>query len=265
MKKKYTCSICGKQFDSSQALAGHVSSAHAEPQESGEVRPREPDEETAEIDRAVELFKEGYSFRQVTEKFGISRATAHRAMKKVTPPEGKPAEPEKGREALPAKLGAKDVIPPEVVLQELGLPADGQDVGMWKQGLVDGIKLLLAGARYSQLTAADQAEIVRTQLEVMRAAREGTMEIAERAAYQAAQQVSGRLLPEIESLKSALRGQATDPFSRMVSMLSSMQQLSQMMGQMFGMPMMGGPPPGQPEQNWEPPPIKRRSIKELEG
>ena len=94
-------------------------------------------------------------------------------------------------------------------------------------------------------------------------ARESNLEIADRAAYEAAMEVGSRIGPEIQSLKTSIGTQAGDPITRALSAMQSAQQLMGMFGFPFGqMGTPGQPPPGQ--QPWEPPPIERRSIKEKE-
>ncbi len=98
-------------------------------------------------------------------------------------------QPGKGKQEL-IKLGSKDVIPPEAVLDVLHLPRNGDAVEVWRRGVLDGVGMLLLGARYAQLTAAGQAEIVKSQLDIMREAKESSKDIAQEAAHQAALQVA---------------------------------------------------------------------------
>jgi len=106
-------------------------------------------------------------------------------------------------------------------------------------------------------------------------AKASTEEIAERTAQSTASQIYGaisqgnsQLNTSIEQVRRMVGGQANDPFSQVVNMLQSMQQ----MAQMFGMPLPGmmpgatqggGTPGGQIVS--EPPPIEKHSAKEWEG
>jgi hypothetical protein len=107
------------------------------------------------------------------------------------------------------------------------------------------------------------------------AAKSSSEEIAGRAAqatagqlYEAISQNQGQVNSSLEKIKQMIGGQSSDPFSQMVSMMQSMQQMSMM----FGMPMpvmqqRGAPvtmPQGTPA-DVEPPPIERHSINEWEG
>lgn len=82
-------------------------------------------------------------------------------------------------------------------------------------------------------------------------------------------QSNARVANSIEQLRQLIGGQSDDPFTRMLSMMQAMQQLSQV----FGMPMPGmmpggipvGQAGGQPLQlPWQPPAVKRHSLSELE-
>jgi hypothetical protein len=105
-------------------------------------------------------------------------------------------------------------------------------------------------------------------------AKASTEEIAERTAQATAGQLFGAISQSntqvnstLAQIKQMVGGQSSDPFSQVVSMLQSIQQMSQM----FGMPMPGmipgasqggGPPGGQPPL--DPPPIEKHSAKEWE-
>src|SRR3972149_6945201 len=161
-------------------------------------------DEKGEINR---LLDEGYSVKQIID-LGFKRRTVYHYAKLRVKPENEPAsgtdaptvgQTSKGKYDM-MKLGSKDVIPPEAVLDVLPLPQNGDAVEVWRRGVLDGVGFLLLGARYSQLTASGQAEIVKNQLDIMREAKEGNKEIAEAAAQQAAQQTAaivGRHLGEI--------------------------------------------------------------------
>ena len=107
-------------------------------------------------------------------------------------------------------------------------------------------------------------------------AKASSEEIADRAAqatagqlYEAINQNQSQVNSSLERIKQMVGGQAaSDPFSQMISMMQSMQQMSGM----FGMPMPGmmpggapGPVPPGAATAAEPPPIERHNIKEWEG
>lgn len=146
----------------------------------------EPIDEKAEINR---LLDEGYSVQQIID-LGFKRRTAYHYAKKRVKPENEQTSGSdtaatglngKGKHEM-IKLGSKDVIPPEAVLDVLRLPQDGDAVEVWRRGVLDGVGILLLGARYAQLTAAGQAEIVKNQLDIMREAKDSNKDIAREAA-----------------------------------------------------------------------------------
>ena len=105
-------------------------------------------------------------------------------------------------------------------------------------------------------------------------AKASSEDIADRAAQATASQLFGavsqnnaQVTGTLDQIKQMVGGQSNDPFTKIVSMMQSMQQMSQMFGMPFPGMMPGGPPaagsPGtQPPA--EPPPIERHSINEWE-
>jgi hypothetical protein len=99
-------------------------------------------------------------------------------------------------------------------------------------------------------------------------------EIAERTAQATAGQLfgaisqnNGQVNSALAQIKQMVGGQSNDPFSQVVSMLQSMQQMSQMFGMplpgmMPGAPQGGGLTGGQPPS--DPPPIEKHTAKEWE-
>lgn len=153
----------------------------------------EPIDEKAEINK---LLDEGYSVKQIID-LGFKRRTVYHYAKQRMKPENNPAggnspadgttlgEPASGGEHELMKIGSKDMIPPEAVLEVLHLPQDGDSVRVWRSGVLDGVGLMLLGARYSQLCGAGIADIVKSQLDIMREAKESSKDIAREAAQQA--------------------------------------------------------------------------------
>ena len=220
-----------------------VVEAPAEPSPAAVERPAdstdEPIDEKAEINR---LLDEGYSVKQIIE-LGFKRRTAYHYAKKRLKPENEPASETdtggntghtgKGRYEL-TKLGSKDVIPPEAVLEVLRLPQDGEAVEVWRRGVMDGVGMLLLGARYSQLTAAGQAEIVKNQLDIMREAKEGNKEIARETAQQTAMEMANLIVqkipkPEPSSNEPNIGDRMLGPMADMAG-----KQMANIFGRMFG-------------------------------
>jgi len=212
-------------------------------------------DEKEEINR---LLDEGYSVKQIID-LGFKRRTAYHYAKVRVKPEN---EPTSGNDA-PApgsngkvkhemiKLGSKDVIPPEAVLDVLHLPQNGDAVEVWRRGVLDGVGFLLLGARYAQLTAAGQAEIVKNQLDIMREAKSDSKEVARAAAEEAAWRV-GQQVQEVA--RQAAKPERPHPMATMFRQTIQpyfAQALSQMFGMFGGFGVPGGmvpPPAGQPAQ-----------------
>jgi len=192
-------------------------------------------DEKGEINR---LLDEGYSVKQIID-LGFKRRTAYHYAKLRVKPENEltssndtSAPSSNGRvKHEMIKLGSKDVIPPEAVLDVLHLPQNGDAVEVWRRGVLDGVGFLLLGARYAQLTASGQAEIVKNQLDIMREAKSDSKEVARAAAEEAAWRV-GQQVQEVA--RQAAKPESPNP---MASMLTNAIQpyFSQAIGQMFGM------------------------------
>lgn len=209
----------------------------------------DPIDEKFEISR---LLNEGYSVRQIID-LGFNRRTTYHYAKLRVKPENDPVS---DTEAVTAnsngrvkhemiKLGSKDVIPPEAVMEVLHLPQNGDAVEVWRRGVMDGVGILLLGARYSQLTAAGQAEIVKNQLDIMREAKSDSKEVARAAAEEAAWRVGQQIHDEVA--RQPVKSESPNP---MASMLTGAIQpyFAQALAKMFGM--FGGfsIPSGQPGQ-----------------
>ncbi len=166
--------------------------------------PAPAEESIDEKDEINRLLDEGYSVKQIID-LGFKRRTAYHYAKKRVKPENEPTsgndttavgQAGKGRYDM-MKLGSKDVIPPEAVLDVLRLPQNGEAVEVWRRGVLDGVGILLLGARYAQLTAAGQAEIVKSQLDIMREAKEGSKDIAREVAQETAMEMANLIVQKI--------------------------------------------------------------------
>ena len=237
-------------------------------------------DEKEEINR---LLDEGYSVKQIID-LGFKRRTAYHYAKKRVKPENEPTsgsdtvtigQVSKGKYDM-MKLGSKDVIPPEAILDVLHLPQNGDAVEVWRRGVLDGVGILLLGARYSQLTAAGQTEIVKNQLDILREAKSDSKEVAHAAAEEAAWRV-GQQVQEVA--RQAAKPESPNPMATMFTQ-AVQPYFSQALGKMFGM--FGGfgapggmmqPPAGQPGQTQPsgaqpssiPPGSKQISNEEMEA
>jgi hypothetical protein len=209
------------------------------------------DEPINEKDEIVKLLDEGYSVKQIID-LGFKRRTAyHYAKQRMKPENPSPPTTDQGNGASGKtrqeiiKLGAKDTIPPEAVLEVIHLPQNGEAVEVWRRGVLDGVGMLLLGARYAQLTAAGQAEIVKSQLDVMQEAKDSSRDIAHEAAQQTAMHVVNYLdekLPKPET-KVAEKAGGSDMAEKMFGPMADMfgKQLASILGRSFG-GMLGGQP-----------------------
>jgi hypothetical protein len=194
-------------------------------------------DEKAEINK---LLDEGYSVKQIID-LGFKRRTAYHYAKLRVQPENEPAS---GNDAAAGsngrvkhemiKLGSKDVIPPEAVMEVLHLPQNGDAVEVWRRGVMDGVGILLLGARYSQLTAAGQAEIVKNQLDIMREAKDSNQDIARQAAHETANEMANLIVQRIPKSESSSGepNMADRMFGPMADMAG--KQLANLFGNMFG-------------------------------
>lgn len=198
----------------------------------------QPINEKEEINR---LLEEGYSVKQIIE-LGFNRRTAyHYAKEKMKPENSAVVVTDQGngktrQEML--KLGSKDIIPPEAVLEVIHLPRNGDAVEVWRRGVLDGVGMLLLGARYAQLTAAGQAEIVKSQLDVMQEAKESGKDIAHEAAQQTAIHMVNYLDERLPKEETKPKEKADDSnvagkmFAPMAEMLG--KQMANILGRAFG-------------------------------
>ena len=208
----------------------------------------EPINEKEEINK---LLDEGYSVKQIID-LGFKRRTVYHYAKQRMNPENAAVVGSgqangtggKTRQEM-LKLGSKDVIPPEAVLEVIHLPRNGDAVEVWRRGVLDGVGMLLLGARYAQLTAAGQAEIVKSQLDIMQEAKESGRDIAQEAAKQTAIHVVNYLderLPKAEDTTKEKAGGLSIP-ERMFGPIAEMfgKQMANMFARALG-PIVGGQP-----------------------
>ena len=206
--------------------------------------PATTDESMDEKEEISRLLDEGYSVKQIID-LGFKRRTVYHYAKLRVKPEN---EPTSGSDTSASnsngkvkhemiKLGYKDVIPPEAVLDVLHLPQNGDAVEVWRRGVLDGVGILLLGARYSQLTAAGQTEIVKNQLDILREAKSDSKEVAQAAAEEAAWRV-GQKIQEVAQMIA--KPESPNPMATMFT--NAIQPyFSQALGQMFGMFGFGAP------------------------
>jgi len=300
----FTCSICGKKFKTMQALGGHVGHAHSQhkaedvavnnnpdpaeaEEETGTVPEDTPETQPAEngpgvMENIRKLRSRGYTARQVKDEFGYARSTVDQVFAEYIQPEGKTEDDD--REAgLPVTTKGTEIITPEAIMQRL---ANGSDD--WHLRL-EGMMLLRAAQRMNRddiemtrMQAEADATRIRPILELMKEtrleqdaaaqrAKESSLEIAERTAYETAGRLSevitqnnGRITDSINQIRQAMGGKEENPLGQILNSIQSLQQMMQMFG--VAMPGMGGSQGSAPETaQWQPPPITRRKRSESQG
>lgn len=93
-------------------------------------------------------------------------------------------------------MSADEMIPPEIALRDFRM----QD-GDYRCGFVDGISMMLLAARYNQILAASQAQIVKEQLEIYEKSKGSAAEIARQAAAEAAKKTTDEAVSRLAKEK----------------------------------------------------------------
>jgi len=149
-----------------------------------------------------------------------------------------------GGELYPIKIGKGELIPPELALRGIQL-----EDGTYRKGFTDGMAVLILAARYSQLLAASQAEVLTNQLRIMEEGRKGSAEVAQEAAARAAAGMASQIMPEIQALKGQIVAQNPNPMAGlMVTLMEpAFKQAAQQIAGMFMGTQLGTPQAGQPQ------------------
>jgi hypothetical protein len=244
-------------------------------------------EEGSEAEQIRRYHKLGYSFEQLKAQFGFKDSTIRQELEKAIQPEEPAKKYDSNDDGLPVirKMGGgMETITPEAVLRRYmdGGESDKYELrGMMK--LRAAMLMVMDLVNIQKSAAEADARRIEPMLKLMQETREeqdaaaaraksSSEEIAARAAeatagqlYAAITQNNSQVNTNLERIKQMVGGQSEDPFSKVVSMMQSMQQMSQM----FGMPMPGMPGnlmnPNDGQGFSEPLPIERHSINELEG
>jgi len=236
----------------------------------------EPDDEgiSAEI---RSYLGQGYNFEELTKRFGFSPRSVRREMEKFVRPVSEPDH------HLPVTYKQSEVINPEAVLR---LYTDGsyEDEielrGMMK--LRAAMLMVMDLVNIQKGEAEADAKRVEPILKMMKAGREemdaaaqrakdSSMEIADKAAYETANQLSqvitqnnARITDSINQIRQAMGGKEENPLGQVLNSIQSMQQMMQMFGvNMPGMP--GAQGGGSPAEQWQPPAITHRKRNESQG
>ncbi|MDO9579790.1 MAG: C2H2-type zinc finger protein [Bacteroidales bacterium] len=268
----FTCDECGKKFKTMQALGGHrrahpqkkpdampasdnPSPAAVEPPQTLPVPPASPDDEPGVMDTIREHRRRNLSAKQIKD-LGYSRQTVDQVFLEDMVPEGKPNEEEHNDE-FPVVTRGTEMVTPEGILRKL---ANGSPD--WYLRL-EGMMLLRAAQRMnrddiemSKMQAEAYAAMIKPTLELMKESRleqdsaaarakESNVEIAEKAAFEVAQDMKGVFSSEMQTLKASLPGGPEPPNPMMKALVDAMQPyLAQTMGQALSGLFKSGQQPG---------------------
>jgi hypothetical protein len=302
------CTKCGREFKSPQALGGHMRSAHQE-EVPEEVNPPENPEETengeetgektateralvpveaSQADQIRSYIKQGFTVKQLNKQFGFSESTIRQELAKLVKPEGEAIDDKAKHQdnAWPIirKMGGgAEVISPEAVLRQYmgGTPEEELElraIMKFRAAMLMVMDLVNVQKNTAEADAKRMEPILRLMKETREEqdaaahrAKESNVEIADKAAYETAAQLSqvisqnnARITESINQIRQAMGGKEENPLGQV---LNSIQSLQQMMG-MFGitMPGMAGAQGGGPAaEQWQPHPITHRKRNESEG
>ncbi|MDD5082201.1 MAG: C2H2-type zinc finger protein [Dehalococcoidales bacterium] len=246
------------------------------------------EEEETQSEQIKRCLEQGYTFRQLVDKLGFKESTVRQEMVKLIAPEGeKMIEEAASGDGIPMtrKAGSgMEVLNPEAVLRRYTDGSIEDEIELRGMMKLRAAMLMVMDLVNVQKEAAEaDARRIRPVLELMKEAREeqdaaaqrarsSNIEIADKAAYETAGQLSQvisqnntRITDSINQLRQAIGGKEENPLAQFMNSIQSMQQF---MG-MFGVAMPGMPgqiPGGGPQiEQWQPPPITRHKRNESQG
>ncbi len=302
------CKICGREFKTPQALGGHMRSAHrGEPQE--EVNQpenleetkntEEPNDEAAretalvpagesQAEQIRSYIKQGFTVKQLNKQFGFSETTIRQEISRLVKPEGETIDDKTKHQdnAWPIirKMGGgAEVISPEAVLRQYmgGTPEEELElraIMKFRAAMLMVMDLVNVQKNTAEADAKRMEPILRLMKETREEqdaaahrAKESNVEIADRAAYETATQLSqvisqnnSRITDSINQIRQAMGGKEENPLGQVLNSIQSLQQMMQMFG--INMPgtagLQGGGPPA---EQWQPPAITHRKRNETQG
>ena len=254
----------------------------------GETQP--VPKETSQAEQIRTYIKQGYTVKQMTSQFGFSETTIRQEIAKLVRPEGEAID-EKARQQdnvwpVVRKMGGgMEVISPEAVLRQYmggGTPEEQLElraIMKFRAAMLMVMDLVNVQKGTAEADAKRMEPILRLMKETREEqdaaahrAKESNVEIADKAAYETAAQLSqvisqnnARITDSINQIRQAMGGKEENPLGQMLNSIQSMQQMMQMFG--VSMPGMPGQAPGgaPPVQQWQPPAITHRKRNETEG
>ena len=302
------CTKCGREFKSPQALGGHMRGAHKDEtqQDTGPNNADEtiddrveasevPGEETALVPQDASLaeqirmyLKQGFTIKQLTSQFGFSDTTIRQEIAKLVRPEGEAIDDKAKQQdnvwPVVRKMGGgMEVISPEAVLRQYmggGTPEEQLELRAIMKFRA-AMLMVMDLVNVQKGTAEADAKRMEPILRLMKETREeqdaaaarakaSSEEIADRAAYETAGQLSqviaqnnAKITDSINQIRQAMGGKEENPLGQVLNSIQSMQQMMQMFG--ISMPGMTGAPGGASADQWQPPAITHRKRDETEG
>jgi len=257
---------------------------------------KEPVKETAlvpeEASKAEQIrmyLKQGFTIKQLTGQFGFSETTIRQEIAKIVQPEGEAIDDKAKQQdnvwPVVRKMGGgMEIMSPEAVLRQYmggGTPEEQLElraIMKFRAAMLMVMDLVNVQKGSAEADAKRMEPILRLMKETReeqdaaaQRAKASSEEIADRAAYETAGQLSqvisqnnARITDSINQIRQAMGGKEENPLGQV---LNSIQSLQQMMG-MFGISMPGMPGAqsgGPPADQWQPPAITRRKRNETEG
>jgi len=255
------------------------------------------------------LKEQGLSQRDMAAELKVPRSRVQDALKQIYPPaESKTLVPEeKLREIIREELerahdaeeedesingrfpvirkmgGGMEMIAPEAVLRQYmgGTPEEELElraIMKFRAAMLMVMDLVNVQKGSAEADAKRMEPILRLMKETREEqdaaahrAKESNVEIADRAAYETATQLSqvisqnnARITDSINQIRQAMGGKEENPLGQVLNSMQSMQQMMQMFG--ISMPGMQGAQGGAPPaEQWQPPAITHRKRNEREG
>lgn len=190
-----------------------------------------PEEENL-AEQIREMLSEGYSGKEILQTGVYKESTVRQEVRKWMKKNGKPTT-NNAEVNLPVKLGKGDTIPIETELTGIRL----QD-GEYRTGFIDGLRIMVLGAKLNQMLTANLSETTASQLALLKEAKSDSKEVAQNTVLE--------LLPHFsEMLKESARASSPAPMQAMFARMME-GPLTQAMSGMFKMfPGMGQQPQGQ--------------------
>lgn len=301
------CTKCDREFKTPQALGGHMRGAHQEEIQGGSNQPDNPEdpgetteetggetepvqEEASQAEQIRNYIKQGYTVKQMTSRFGFSETTIRQEIARLVRPEGEAIDDKAKQQdnvwPVVRKMGGgMEVISPEAVLRQYmggGTPEEQLElraIMKFRAAMLMVMDLVNVQKGTAEADAKRMEPILRLMKETREEqdaaahrAKESNVEIADKAAYETAAQLSqviaqnnARITDSINQIRQAMGGKEENPLGQMLNSIQSLQQMMQMFG--VSMPGMPGQAPGgaPPAQQWQPPAITHRKRNETEG